>query len=120
STRHFMREMNRLGVTSVIDAGGGFQNYPDDYAVIDDLARQDLLTVRIAYNLFTQRPKQELDDFKRWVGMTKPGARTTTTCASTGPARCSSSQGPTSRTFSSRGPISRGRWRPSSRRSSPC
>ena len=28
STRHFMREMNRLGVTSVIDAGGGFQNYP--------------------------------------------------------------------------------------------
>src|SRR2546428_374561 len=29
STRHFMREMNRLGVTSVIDAGGGFQNYPD-------------------------------------------------------------------------------------------
>ncbi len=31
STRHFMREMNRLGVTGVIDAGGGFQNYPDDY-----------------------------------------------------------------------------------------
>src|SRR5512138_3154077 len=24
STRHFMREMNRLGVTSTIDAGGGF------------------------------------------------------------------------------------------------
>src|SRR6202035_1444154 len=31
STRHFMRELNRLGVTSVIDAGGGFQNYPEDY-----------------------------------------------------------------------------------------
>src|SRR5258706_14630160 len=30
STRHFMRELNRLGVTSAIDAGGGFQNYPDD------------------------------------------------------------------------------------------
>ena len=28
STRHFMRELNRLGVTGVIDAGGGFQNYP--------------------------------------------------------------------------------------------
>jgi len=26
STRHFMRELNRLGLTSVIDAGGGFQN----------------------------------------------------------------------------------------------
>ena len=32
STRHFMRELNRLGVTGAIDAGGGFQNYPDDYA----------------------------------------------------------------------------------------
>ena len=36
STRHFLRELNRLGLTSVIDAGGGFQNYPDDYRVIDD------------------------------------------------------------------------------------
>jgi hypothetical protein len=34
STRHFMRELNRLGVTGAIDAGGGFQNYPDDYEVI--------------------------------------------------------------------------------------
>ena len=30
STRHYMREMNRLGITSVIDAGGGGQNYPED------------------------------------------------------------------------------------------
>ncbi len=25
STRHFMRELNRLGITSAIDAGGGGQ-----------------------------------------------------------------------------------------------
>lgn len=74
STRHFLRELNRLGITSVIDAGGGFQNYPQDYAVIEDLAKQGLLTVRIAYNLFTQRPKQELEDFSGWIKMTKPGA----------------------------------------------
>jgi hypothetical protein len=73
STRHFMRELNRLGVTSVIDAGGGFQNYPDDYQVIEDLHRRGEMTVRIAYNLFTQRPKQEYDDFAKWVKMTKPG-----------------------------------------------
>jgi predicted amidohydrolase YtcJ len=73
STRHFMRELNRLGVTSCIDAGGGFQNYPDDYQVIEDLHRRGEMTVRIAYNLFTQRPKQELDDFAKWVKMTKPG-----------------------------------------------
>jgi predicted amidohydrolase YtcJ len=73
STRHFLRELNRLGITSAIDAGGGFQNYPEDYAVVDDLAQRGELTVRIAYNLFTQRPKQELDDFARWVTMTAPG-----------------------------------------------
>jgi predicted amidohydrolase YtcJ len=74
STRHFMRELNRLGITSVCDAGGGFQNYPDDYHVVSDLAKRGELTVRIAYNLFTQRPKQEKEDFAKWVQMTKPGA----------------------------------------------
>lgn len=73
SSRHFMRELNRLGITSVIDAGGGFQNYPDDYKVIEELARRGELTLRLAYNLFTQRPKEELDDFKRWLTMTEPG-----------------------------------------------
>jgi predicted amidohydrolase YtcJ len=76
STRHFMRELNRLGLTSAIDAGGGFQSYPDDYKVVEDLHQRGELTVRLAYNLFTQRPKQELDDFSKWVTMTKPGAGT--------------------------------------------
>ena len=67
STRHFMRELNRLGVTSVIDAGGGFQNYPDDYKVIEDLHKAGQLTLRIAYNLFTQKPKEEVADFTRWT-----------------------------------------------------
>jgi len=67
STRHFMRELNRLGVTGAIDAGGGFQNYPEDYAVIEKLAAEGELTVRIAYNLFTQKPKHEKDDFLNWT-----------------------------------------------------
>src|SRR5207342_3129361 len=71
STRHFMRELNRLGVTSVIDAGGGFQNYPDDYEVVQKLADAGQLTLRIAYNLFTQKPKQEKEDFLRWTASTK-------------------------------------------------
>jgi predicted amidohydrolase YtcJ len=73
STRHFMRELNRLGVTSVIDAGGGFQNYPEDYEVIDQLHRNSQLTLRIAYNLFTQKLKAELADVARWTSNTKPG-----------------------------------------------
>jgi len=73
STLHFMRELNRLGVTSVIDAGGGFQAYPDDYVVIEKLAREDRLTLRFAYNLFPQKAKEELTDFRRWAGMVRPG-----------------------------------------------
>jgi len=73
STRHFMREVNRLGVTGVIDAGGGFQNYPEDYQIIEELHRDGQLTVRIAYNLFTQKPKQELQDFANWAKQVKPG-----------------------------------------------
>lgn len=73
STRIFMRELNRLGLTSVIDAGGGFQNYPDDYAVIDELHRKGELTVRFSYNLFTQHPNGELADFQKWTKMTHPG-----------------------------------------------
>ena len=74
STLHFMRELNRLGVTSVIDAGGGYQNYPDDYAVINDLHASGDLTLRIAYNLFTQHAGGEVSDFERWTEMTKAGA----------------------------------------------
>ncbi|TLD71399.1 amidohydrolase [Phragmitibacter flavus] len=73
STRHFMRELNRLGLTSIIDAGGGFQNYPDDYVIIDELHKRGEMTLRIAYNLFTQKPKEEKEDFARWIKMTGPG-----------------------------------------------
>ncbi len=67
STRHFMRELNRLGVTGAIDAGGGFQNYPDDYRVIQELADAGQLTIRLAYNLFTQKAGQEREDFLNWT-----------------------------------------------------
>jgi len=73
STRHFMRELNRLGITSAIDAGGGGQNYPDDYEVIQSLHNNDQMTVRIAYNLFAQKAGEELDDYKKWTEMTFPG-----------------------------------------------
>jgi predicted amidohydrolase YtcJ len=71
STRHFMRELNRLGVTGAIDAGGGFQNYPDDYAVVQKLAADNQLTIRLAYNLFTQKPKGEKEDFLNWTKSSK-------------------------------------------------
>lgn len=73
STMHFLRELNRFGLTSAIDAAGGFQNFPENYAAVMELAKNGELTLRIAYHLFPQVPGQELDDLRRWIGMVKPG-----------------------------------------------
>ncbi|MFF3547580.1 amidohydrolase [Streptomyces platensis] len=73
STRHFLRELNRFGLTSAIDAAGGFQNFPENYATVTELAREGLLSLRIAYHLFPQTPGQELDDLTRWIETVRPG-----------------------------------------------
>lgn len=73
SSRHFQRELNRLGVTSAIDAGGGGQNYPEDYKVIEELHKRGEMTMRIAYNLFAQKVGAEYEDYERWTKMVKPG-----------------------------------------------
>ncbi|HEY1149759.1 MAG TPA: amidohydrolase [Pseudoduganella sp.] len=72
STQHYYAEMNRLGVTSAIDAGGGGQAYPDDYAVSLELAKNGKLTVRTSYYLFAQNPGKELEEYQRWLTLTKP------------------------------------------------
>ncbi|MBZ2209561.1 amidohydrolase [Massilia soli] len=72
SSIHFYHELNRLGVTSAIDAGGGGQAYPDDYSVSIELARQGKVTVRTSYFLFAQKPGTELADFQRWMDQTRP------------------------------------------------
>ncbi|MFJ3802831.1 amidohydrolase [Streptomyces sp. NPDC090088] len=73
STRHYLRELNRFGITSAVDAAGGFQNFPDNYAAVTELAQRGELTVRIGYHLFPQTAGQELDDLRRWIGMVSPG-----------------------------------------------
>jgi predicted amidohydrolase YtcJ len=73
STRHFMREHNRLGVTSVVDAGGGGQNYPENYQAIARLAADNELTLRIGYTLFAQTPGKELDNYTSWSRLVRIG-----------------------------------------------
>ncbi|MFI5614453.1 amidohydrolase [Amycolatopsis sp. NPDC051903] len=73
STRHFLAELNRFGLTSAIDAGATFQDFPDNYATVMQLAEQGRLTVRIAYHLFAYNTGQELEDLRRWTGLAKPG-----------------------------------------------
>jgi predicted amidohydrolase YtcJ len=67
SARHFYRELNRFGLTSVIDAGGGGHTYPAQYAATFDMARNDGLPLRISYYLFAQKAGQELKDIQSWV-----------------------------------------------------
>ncbi|WP_030757190.1 amidohydrolase [Streptomyces griseus] len=72
STRHFLRELNRFGLTSAIDAAGGFQNFPDNYSTVIELAKSGQLSMRISYHLFPQTPGQEIDDLTRWVETARP------------------------------------------------
>ena len=67
STLHFFREMNRLGITSTVDAGGGGHQFPDDYAGSETVVREGGLSVRISYYLFPQKSGQEAEDFRRWT-----------------------------------------------------
>lgn len=71
STRHFLRELNRFGLTSAIDAAGGFQNFPENYSTVAELAAEGRLSLRIAYHLFPQTAGQEVADLARWIEMTR-------------------------------------------------
>ncbi|MBP2477110.1 putative amidohydrolase YtcJ [Crossiella equi] len=73
STRHYLRHLNARGVTSVVDAGGGGQRYPEDYSVLHQLHDAGQLTVRTAFHAFTQQPGGELADYRRIAGLAKPG-----------------------------------------------
>jgi predicted amidohydrolase YtcJ len=67
STLHFYRELNRLGVTSAVDAGGGGHVFPTDYAGSETVVKEDALSLRISYYLFPQIPGKEAEDFRRWT-----------------------------------------------------
>ncbi len=72
-TRHFMNEMNALGLTSISDAGGGGMVYPDAYDVVQEVNKRGQSTVRVGVHTFPQVGGQEYNDYKRWTKMVKPG-----------------------------------------------
>lgn len=67
STRHYYRELNRFGLTSVIDAGGGGHRYPDDYGGTAALAETGEMPLRISTYLFPQNKGAELAEFQSWT-----------------------------------------------------
>ncbi len=71
STRHFFRELNRFGVTSAIDAGGGGHSYPRDYEATKALAARPGLPVRLSCYLFAQKAGAERQDYEKWTQQEK-------------------------------------------------
>ncbi len=68
STKQFYRDLNRFGLTSAIDAGGGGHEFPSNYQATEAIAEAGELPLRISYYLFPQTPGEELQDFQRWIG----------------------------------------------------
>jgi hypothetical protein len=62
-TRRFFRELNRLGITGVVDPGGNNLG-PEEYQALFRVWRQGDLTVRVAYALCGQTPGREFDELK--------------------------------------------------------
>ena len=78
STLHFYRELNRLGMTSAVDAGGGGHAFPENYVgsqmvavgetkTAGNVERAGELSVRIGYYLFPQTAGKEAEDFLKWT-----------------------------------------------------
>lgn len=72
STLQYYRELNRFGITSAADAAGGSQNYPSDYSVALQLAKEGKLNIRTSYFLFAQQKGRELEDYQKWVQTAMP------------------------------------------------
>ncbi|WP_374063822.1 amidohydrolase [Cupriavidus sp. DF5525] len=69
SMRQFMRELNRLGITSVSD--GGADNNLADYVLMKELAQGRHMTVRLACSMFSFSPGKEYADFESWIKQVK-------------------------------------------------
>ena len=67
STKHFNHELNRFGLTSAIDAGGGGHTFPEDYAASKALATSGDSSLRISYYLFPQKAGEERAAFEKWM-----------------------------------------------------
>ena len=64
-TRAFMSELNRLGLTGILDPGGGGV-FPHSYRALYKLWQAGELTQRVRYQVTVQSRGNELRDIKQW------------------------------------------------------
>ena len=62
-TREFFSELNRVGITGVMDPGG-FNMDPGEYQALFQVWRQGQLSVRVRYSYFAQKKDKEFEEFK--------------------------------------------------------
>jgi len=71
-TKKFFRELNRLGLTGVVDPGGN-NLAPEDYQAVFKVWRDGQMTVRVAYTLCGQTPGAEFAELKNLVALLPQG-----------------------------------------------
>ena len=71
-TKKFFRELNRLGLTGVVDPGGN-NLAPEDYQAVFKVWRDNRMTVRVAYTLCGQTPGAEFSELKNLVALMPQG-----------------------------------------------
>jgi predicted amidohydrolase YtcJ len=71
-TRKFFRELNRLGITGVVDPGGNNLT-PPDYEAMFDVWRHKAMTVRVAYALCSQTTGAEFEELKQFTTLLPMG-----------------------------------------------
>jgi len=71
-TKLFFRELNRLGLTGVVDPGGN-NLAPEDYQAVLQVWREHQTTVRVAYTLCGQTPGAEFEELKSFTRLLPMG-----------------------------------------------
>jgi hypothetical protein len=73
STGAMFRELNRVGLTGAVDAGG-FRMTPEAYRPIADLYESGELGFRTRLLVGASQPGDEVGELERWIGLTSPGS----------------------------------------------
>ena len=71
-TKAFFRELNRLGLTGVVDPGGNNMT-PREYQALFKVWRDGQLTLRVAYSLCGMTDGSEFEEYKNYLAMMPQG-----------------------------------------------
>jgi predicted amidohydrolase YtcJ len=72
-TRNLLRELNRVGLTGVIDAGG-FRMVPEAYRPIIEVYRGGERGLRTRLLVGAGQPGDEIGELERWMTLVSPGS----------------------------------------------